>query len=280
MTMIHGADGAARRRPNKWFVAVWRAICKWSVRPVADRGDVRETRAPRAAAGYTVDLAEALQVLRHAGYPEPPNHVRSENARIEYVLHALCELTIHDGLTGLVNARQFMTVLEQEVERSFRTGQPCSLLLIDLDHFKAINDHRGHVAGDQALRMVGRVMKSGTRTMDTAARYGGEEFAVLLPNTSRDSAAKIAERLRCHIAQEAVPVEGGAFHVTCSIGMACLSGQARRTGTEFIAMADEQLYRAKHQGRNQVCCDEEPALALTPNERLALSNRTRGTEGM
>jgi diguanylate cyclase (GGDEF)-like protein len=257
---------------------MWHAMFGGLLNPVAGRRGECEARVTPEAAAHDVDLREALQVLRHAGYPEPPNNVRSETTRIQYVLHALCELTIHDGLTGLVNARQFRTVLEQEVERSFRTGQPCSLLLIDLDHFKSINDRRGHLAGDQVLRMVGRVIKLGIRTMDTAARYGGEEFGVILPNALPSSAVKIAERLRRQMAQEAIPVEADVIHVTCSIGVACLNSQTRRTGMELIKMADEQLYRAKHRGRDQVCADEQPPLSVSPGERRAFSKRAGGEE--
>ena len=218
-----------------------------------------------------VDLTEAMQVLRRAGYPEPLDGLQTEKTRIEYVLRALCELTSHDGLTGLLNARHFKTVLEQEVERSFRTGQPCSLLLMDLDHFKAVNDRHGHVAGDQVLQSVGSVIKAGTRTMDTAARYGGEEFAVILPNTAKASAVMIAERLRSKVARQEISYESSVIPVTCSIGVACLNTRIRHTGLELIKMADVQLYRAKSLGRNRMCSDERPSLSVSRDERMALS---------
>ncbi len=160
-------------------------------------------------------------------------------------------LASFDALTGLYNRRRFEEAANAEIDRARRYGRPFSLLLIDLDHFKQVNDTRGHNAGDAALRQAARTLTEAVRTTDLVARYGGEELAVLLPETDAEEAWRVAERIRLAVGGTPVTHEGDIFTITASLGGAQYSieddGLAR-----LIGRADAALYRAKQGGRNRV----------------------------
>ncbi|WP_430461439.1 GGDEF domain-containing protein [Thalassolituus sp. LLYu03] len=168
----------------------------------------------------------------------------------------LRELVITDPLTGLYNLRYFLTALDQELERTERTHIATAVMMIDLDHFKSINDTWGHQAGDEVLRQTARIIRDSTRRLDIQCRYGGEEFVVILPSTERRLAVQVAERLRENIEFTPVVAMGREIHVTASIGIAFHSADHPCDATGLIAKADELLYEAKHKGRNQVCYPE------------------------
>jgi two-component system, cell cycle response regulator len=151
-----------------------------------------------------------------------------------------------DGLTGVANRRSLDMAVDREIAHTRRDGSPLSFILLDLDHFKRLNDDYGHQAGDDALREVAAVIARNSRGGDLVARYGGEEFAVLLPATSSAVAAHVAERLRAAI--EAAPRQP---HVTASVGVATVSGGGA-AGENLIRAADVALYEAKRRGRNQI----------------------------
>ena len=153
-----------------------------------------------------------------------------------------------DHLTGLANRRRFRVALSREVERWRRYGVPCALLLLDIDHMKAINDRYGHPAGDSVIREVANVLTKVSRDNDTAARLGGEEFALLLASIDGDKAATAAERLRAILAEQHIP-EIGNF--TVSIGVAGCPAQANSERTLYAA-SDRALYVAKNEGRNRL----------------------------
>jgi diguanylate cyclase (GGDEF)-like protein len=160
---------------------------------------------------------------------------------------------ITDGLTGLMNRQHFLERLAQELERVSRYCSVLSLLMIDVDHFKNVNDTHGHLVGDHVLVQVGKVLRSCLRSSDLAARYGGEEFCILAANTDLEGAQTFAERIRQLVAQQQIPgSEGKPFSVTCSIGVA-ESGTEATEALELLARADEALYLAKQRGRNRVC---------------------------
>jgi diguanylate cyclase (GGDEF)-like protein len=164
------------------------------------------------------------------------------------------QLVGEDALTGLANRRQFMLAGAQLLERVHRYGRPGSLLVIDLDHFKAINDRYGHAAGDVALQATARLLREHQRGADLAVRLGGEEFAMLLPETDLEGAATLAERLRAACDALRLEVPGGALtgmQVTMSIG-ATGCGAEDRSMDDVLRRADAALYRAKHGGRNRV----------------------------
>ena len=157
------------------------------------------------------------------------------------------QLSITDSLTGLLNRRYIEERMAEELNRSDRSGEPLSFMMIDVDEFKSYNDRYGHPAGDEALKLLGQILRENLRGADVAARYGGEEFSVLLPGASADEAEAIAERIRRHVEETKFPKR----KVTVSIGIAML-GANLATVEELISAADNALYSAKRAGRNTI----------------------------
>lgn len=165
-----------------------------------------------------------------------------------------------DPLTGVGNRLGMIRDLEREVQRSARTGQPCCLALLDLDHFKAINDGYGHPAGDRVLTVAARFFVRRLRPYDRVYRYGGEEFLFCLPETELDMAERVLNRLRVLLARLPMPLgDGRTVRVTASIGVAAIGGGPRAL-VQAIAQADAAVYAAKAAGRNRVCIGHEPAV--------------------
>jgi diguanylate cyclase (GGDEF)-like protein len=176
----------------------------------------------------------------------------------------MCHYADYDSLTGMHNRRNFEERLRDEVTRHQRYGQPLSLLMLDLDHFKAVNDTWGHIAGDRVLQGTARVIEKTIRNADYCARYGGEEFVILLPQTDLRSASLLAERLRRAMALHKHEVGGAAFRVSCSLGVTCLHDEGNDAGQTLVSEADAALYEAKAHGRNSVVTSgsaEAPRLA-------------------
>ncbi len=172
----------------------------------------------------------------------------------------LRRLLTQDHLTGAANRSHFLQRFEQALRLSKQNGQPLSLLLVDIDHFKTINDRYGHPAGDQVLKALTQTCMANLRPGCLFARVGGEEFAALLPNTTLSEALSIAERLRTALAAESTTVSGHDINVTASFGCAVADERAATTD-DLIKLADERLYEAKRSGRNRVCgphCHAEP----------------------
>jgi diguanylate cyclase (GGDEF)-like protein len=163
---------------------------------------------------------------------------------------------------------------EAEIARAVRTRSQLSVALMDIDHFKAVNDTYGHLVGDKALRAVTDALREQLRSYDLAGRFGGEEFAILLPQTRDDHALSIAERLRAHIADMSVPISDGdaddGIRLTVSVGIASLNDTNREL-TDLLAAADAALYRAKQTGRNktQVADASAPLEQIVPAARPA-----------
>ncbi|MDY0274857.1 MAG: GGDEF domain-containing protein [Desulfomicrobium sp.] len=160
----------------------------------------------------------------------------------------------HDGLTRISNRQNFDARLREEIKRHQRHHQELSMMMIDLDYFKAVNDTYGHQAGDMVLQEVGQILQKTLRESDFPARYGGEEFIILLPQTEEEQAWMLAERLRTVIGQTIFRFHGKRFRVTASIGIAGIKPGALTPPEEFIRNADVALYHAKTNGRNMVCC--------------------------
>jgi diguanylate cyclase (GGDEF)-like protein len=166
---------------------------------------------------------------------------------------ALEQLATRDGLTGLANRRCFDETLHAEWARALRQRQPLSLLMVDVDNFKAYNDANGHLGGDECLKRIATAVSSEMRANDLVARYGGEEFAVILPNQSLKGAATVAERIRTRVEQLQVPNRlAPGEHVTVSIGAATALASPENSASDLVAIADAALYRAKHMGRNRI----------------------------
>jgi diguanylate cyclase (GGDEF)-like protein len=160
-----------------------------------------------------------------------------------------------DTKTGLLNASTWELEATTEIARAVRTNSPLALALVDIDHFKSVNDTYGHLVGDKALRAVTDALRNQLRVYDLAGRFGGEEFAILLPQAREMDALNVAERLRAHVAALSVPVgdnaeSGPVVKLTISVGVAALNGESRELA-DMLAAADAALYHAKETGRNK-----------------------------
>jgi two-component system cell cycle response regulator len=165
------------------------------------------------------------------------------------ILHAKAT---HDSLTGLLNHEEIIDILDKELARSERDGLCVSVIMVDIDHFKQVNDTYGHLAGDAVLRITSRKMLSMERSYDSVGRYGGEEFLIILPECCTECAGTFAERLRSSICVEHIDTSEGLIPVTISLGVASSSKERRADGYSLIKAADTALYKAKENGRNRV----------------------------
>ena len=175
------------------------------------------------------------------------------NVETEYH-EEIYRLTIIDALTDIHNKRYLMEFLDRELSRSGRYARPLSLVMMDIDRFRAINESMGHLGGDFTLRELAARVKGNIRKEELFARYGGEEFAVVLPETTREGAVALGERLRQVIDNLPFRYEDKTYNVTISLGVAVTSGDDTMTPTGLLRLADEKLYQAKNEGRNRVCC--------------------------
>jgi diguanylate cyclase (GGDEF)-like protein len=178
------------------------------------------------------------------------------DSRQEGLLRKLYESSTRDALTGAYNRRHFEDRLRAEIAFAVRHATDCALILLDLDHFKHVNDTYGHPAGDEILRHLGGIANRALRTEDVFARFGGEEFAVILRGASTRGAGRLAERLREALNQQHAVYEGQEIAVTLSAGCAALSCCATPAPDEVIAIADRRLYAAKQAGRNRVVASD------------------------
>lgn len=196
---------------------------------------------------------------------------RDPTAYLQAVIDGLNELSLKDPLTGLANRRQLTAALEAEIDRVARSGEAALLLMLDIDHFKVVNDTYGHLAGDQVLQAVAKALASCIRPMDTLARYGGEEFAVVLPSCQPAFGAVVAERIRRTIAATLIGISPTVdLRVTVSIGGAFALQWIRSTTELWIDRADQQLYIAKTSGRNRMSLEEQPISTVSAEEKNLL----------
>jgi len=168
-------------------------------------------------------------------------------------ISVLSELVSTDALTGLFNFRHFKTVLQAEMDRSKRSGIPTSLVMVDVDHFKAINDTYGHETGNLALKSLADILSNEVRTTDIVCRYGGEEFAMVFPETHLNLAVKVADRIRKQISSEPVVINDDEIKVTVSMGASVYMKFSVLDFNDFVASVDKYLYEAKQSGRNCIC---------------------------
>jgi diguanylate cyclase (GGDEF)-like protein len=201
-------------------------------------GESTASIAVRAA--YLVALAYSGATTAHFRYRDHDSLVG--------LTQQLGTLADHDGLTGLLNHRAFHEHLDREFSRAERCGDPLALLMIDVDHFKSINDEYGHVTGDEILQAVAQAIASVTRAGDVLGRIGGEEFCLVLPATGDATARTVAERVRASVAALEAPAS-----VTVSVGLGTLSSRGVVGRVALLQSADGALYEAKRQGRNRVC---------------------------
>ena len=158
-----------------------------------------------------------------------------------------------DTLTGLGNYRHFCQIIDNEMERTRRTGQATAMIIVDLDFFKKINDNYGHEVGNLALIQTSGILQKGVRKLDIACRYGGEEFIIVLPSTDLLTAIQIAERLRMLIEETPLITDDHSIAITASMGVDIYNRTDMDSREKFIARVDTLLYQAKESGRNRVC---------------------------
>ena len=217
-----------------------------------------------------LQLEQALQLLGQSGR-ELPAGEKGSPQWLQGVIDALVELSSRDALTGLANRRAFDLALAREIDRVARSGEPALLLALDIDHFKRVNDRYGHGAGDQVIKAVAMALLDSVRPMDLVARVGGEEFAIILPNCASSFGETVAERVRRRVERMPVGVAPGQeIAVSVSIGGAFAPQWVRSTPALWVERADQQLYRAKNQGRNLVLLEPTAVSVVSSEEKRLL----------
>jgi diguanylate cyclase (GGDEF)-like protein len=181
--------------------------------------------------------------------------LQRENVDLSVKNRILSEVSSRDTLTGLYNRSYVIEKLDSEINRALRHGSPMALLMLDIDHFKSVNDTYGHPIGDQVLQWVGRTLRDSCRVYDIPGRYGGEEFCVVLPQTRLGNTTIVAERMRTRLAESPLRFGENSLNVTASFGIAgvdCLPEDGIINPATLIDRADRALYAAKHRGRNRI----------------------------
>lgn len=219
---------------------------------------------------HKLRLSDAHALLEHGAYLLPAPDA-NPLTYLQAVIDQLCALSLKDPLTGLANRRYFQNVLSREIDVVARSGEPALLLMLDIDHFKKVNDTYGHPAGDAVLQAVAKTLVKAVRPMDTVARFGGEEFVIILPSCQGQYGHQVAERLRESVSALVVTMPNGdRIQVTISIGGAYAPRWVRSTSELWIDRADIELYRAKSEGRNRVCIEPQPVLSVSAEEKSLL----------
>ncbi len=191
-------------------------------------------------------------------------------------LERLAHQTDHDPLTGLLNQKAFRQLLDIEMERARRDRQAVSLVMLDLDDFKAVNDTFGHAAGDEALRGLAAALLEFKRRYDVAGRLGGEEFGLIITGVSQVKAASVTARILENFRRKTLRApDGRDFSVSFSAGVACFKGMVPLTMETFMDLADKALYQAKRAGKSRVECAPLPDIEKVPTETLVLADEKR-----
>ena len=229
-------------------------------------------RSPAAhrPASASLKLDQALQLLRQAGHDLPEGEPGSPQW-LQSLIDSLVDLSSRDALTGLANRRSFELALAREIDRVARSGEPALLLVLDIDHFKRVNDTHGHGGGDLVLKAVAKALLECVRPMDLVARVGGEEFAIVMPNCASAFGETVAERVRRRVEAMAVAIGiSQQLQVSVSIGGAFAPQWVRSSSGLWIERADVQLYRAKAEGRNRVCLEPSAVSVVSAEEKSLL----------
>lgn len=219
--------------------------------------------------------AQNQLAAEHEAYQQLEVEMQTRNFELEVTMRELQEqnkkleqLNTQDALTGVKNRRYFEQRIVSEFRRSRREKSPLSLIMLDIDRFKSINDNYGHLVGDQAIRQTARLMQQQLRRVsDCICRYGGEEFAIVLPLTDSKGAKQFSENLRTQLMSEQLVTSDVSLTITASFGVATLYANDNNNPGELIALADKALYQAKQQGRNRtVCAEQNIVLALNAKQ--------------
>lgn len=202
------------------------------------------------------DLKKEIEI--HKQTQKTLQHAKEKTEKLAQELKdankQLKEMAFRDGLTGLYNHRYFKKLMAHELNRSERYKNSLSFFMLDLDHFKKVNDEFGHPVGDIVLKEVSRTIQNSIRACDVAARYGGEEFIVVLPETGLKEATVVAERLRKTVEDLTISANHHSINVTISVGLTTyIASKRKKKKSDIISEADNALYHAKKNGRNQIC---------------------------
>lgn len=264
-----------------WPQASWQSIDDWVARMHPDDRDAVVAfcvSQSKSGVDHEADYRAQTRAGDYVWIRDVVHVVRRENGEVDALIGFMFDITerkrteeelmrlkaqleeysFKDGLTGVANRRMFDSVLETEWLKARQSGQPLSLILLDIDHFKQYNDLYGHLQGDECLRQVGRLLgASALRSRDLLARFGGEEFVLILPETDAAAAAVVAERCRQQIQAARIPhaASGANGHVSISLGTGTIHPGADSDHLAFIASIDRKLYAAKQQGRNRVVAE-------------------------
>jgi diguanylate cyclase (GGDEF)-like protein/PAS domain S-box-containing protein len=228
-----------------------RKVCEHACSITLANGEQRHLHSTCAPIIENGRIAYVVGVIRDVtGRIKTEHELEEKRAELLKTNRLLSQIAITDSLTQAYNRRYFDELLFKEIKRYKRRKYAyLSLMMIDIDHFKKLNDAHGHVVGDSVLGEIARLLKEGVRETDTVARYGGEEFSVIMPDTHIDGARYKAETLRKKVQDTEFPGHAGPLHITISIGVAAYGSGSPH---ELIKAADEALYQAKHSGRNAV----------------------------
>lgn len=202
--------------------------------------------------GYSMELSKRLDYLQRLTIEQQSKQLERALEETELERQKAEELSLQDPLTGLANRRHFSEVAAKEYERKFRYRHSLSIILLDIDHFKTVNDTFGHAVGDQVLQRVAAIISGTIRKSDLACRYGGEEFALLLPETDSHTAQQIGKRLLKSIKQSSIVAANKQVFISASMGIAGLSAEEDVPVQTLLEQADQMLYKAKNSGRNRL----------------------------
>jgi diguanylate cyclase (GGDEF)-like protein len=230
----------AHSNPDQLVEAFEAGADDFLTKPVNRRELEARMRSARRIAQLHMRLELEAAALRHS------------HSELENLNQQLANAALTDSLTGLPNRRHVLDRLKQEWALAQRRDQPIAVIFLDLDHFKRINDERGHEAGDIVLERISRILRRTVRVEDTVGRFGGEEFIVICPGTTLASAARVAERIREQIAAEDFSFNGTVFRITVSLGVAAGAPAVTSDWNDALRRADVALYSAKRAGRNKV----------------------------
>ena len=222
------------------------------------RADVPLLDEERAVVSDVIELVRASVTSDESMRELEARVAQLQRENIELIMknRVLAEVSARDSLTGLYNRWYVMEKIESEMNRSLRHGSPVALVMLDIDHFKRVNDSFGHVAGDSVLKSFGQVLRESCRVYDVPGRYGGEEFCIVLPETRIGNTTAVAERIRQRLAESRFDVGGNRVAtITASMGIAGMDSVADEglvSSAALIERADRALYSAKHRGRDRI----------------------------